>query len=94
MDQEIILETFKKQPFCLLATDELFEPPTGQDLKFIRKLFKLTQIDTAKIVGVAYTKKGSTTVSKWEIERNKFDHRQIPYSAWRLLLVTLKVVKG
>ena len=75
-----------------LATDRNYEPPGPGDLKELRKEYNLTQIDVAKIVGVRWTDKGSSTVQKWEVPRNKFDNRQIPYAAWRLLLITLGVV--
>ncbi len=81
------------QPCFLLHTDEKYEPPTHEDLKHVREAYGLTQIDVAKILGVSWTKKGSSTVAKWEAPRNKFDHRQIPYAAWHLLLVTLCIVE-
>ena len=83
---------FQREPFCRVSTDEEYDMPEGKDLRFLRKIFELTQVDVAKILGVQWNSKGSSTVSKWEVERNKFDHRQIPYSAWRLLLITLNVV--
>ena len=87
-----VLIVFQQKPFCRLATDERYEPPTEVDLRCLRKLFDLTQVDVAKITGTNWNKKGSSTVAKWEVTRNKHDHRQIPYSAWRLLLITLEVV--
>ena len=88
----IELIIFQKQPFCRLATDAQYASPTEVDLRFLRNLFDITQVDVAKITGTNWNKKGSSTVAKWEVTRNKHDHRQIPYSAWRLLLITLEVV--
>lgn len=81
-----------KNHFCLLHTDERYKPPTPEVLRGVRRIHKLTQIDVAKITGVSWNKKGSSTVSKWETDPSKPDHRQIPYSAWRLLLITLNIV--
>jgi len=85
--------SYIKENCKLLATDRNIEPPGPGDLQRLRKEFGLTQIDVAKIVGVRWTDKGSSTVAKWEVPRNKFDNRQMPYSAWRLLLITLKIVE-
>ena len=84
--------SFVKKNLSLLATDRNYEPPGPGDLQALRKTFGLTQIDVAKITGVRWTAKGSSTVAKWEVPRNKFDNRQMPYAAWRLLLVTLNIV--
>lgn len=80
------------QPCFLLHTDEKYIPPTIDDLKHVREMYGLTQIDVAKITGHSWTKKGSSTVAKWETDTSKKDHRQIPYAAWHLLLVTLCIV--
>lgn len=74
------------------CSDNRFEHPTASEVKELRKLCNLTQIDVAKIVGVSYTKRGSSTVAKWETCEIKQDHRRIPYSAWRLLLLELEIV--
>ncbi len=81
------------KPCLFKCTDAQYAPPTPTDLKELRELYKLTQIDVAKITGVSWNAKGSSTVAKWETDQGKADHRQIPYSAWRLLLVTLWVVQ-
>ena len=77
----------------LLHTDENYIGPTPEDLKELRKKYSLTQIDVAKMVGVSWNKRGSSTVAKWETDPSKKDHRQIPYATWRLLLVTLHTVE-
>ena len=79
-----------EQPCFLLHTDLKYIPPTVDDLKHVREMYGLTQIDVAKILGVSWNIKGSSTVSKWE--SSKKDHRQIPYAAWHLLLITLCIV--
>lgn len=81
-----------RECFLVLHTDEQYEAPPPHILKAVRDKFDLTQVDVAKITGVSYNKKGSSTVAKWETHQSKKDHRQMPYSAWRLLLITLKVV--
>ncbi len=78
--------------YLLLHTDELYKQPPPHVLRAVREKYKLTQVDVAKITGVSFNKKGSSTVAKWETDPSKPDHRQIPYSAWRLLLITLEVV--
>lgn len=72
--------------------DSLYQRPTPKDIKEVRKLCNLTQIDLAKIVGVSYGKAGSSTVAKWETDPSKAECRAMPYSAWRLLLLVLEIV--
>ena len=90
MDRGILF--IVEQPCFLQHNDALYVPPTIEDLKHIRKMYKITQVDVAKITGVSWNSKGSSTVAKWEINPGKADHRQIPYSAWRLLLITLGII--
>ena len=78
----------------ILAFDEGYVPPTPEDIKTFRNLMAWTQVDMAKIAGVAYTLKPSrsSTVGKWESTPESKEHRAIPYAAWRLLLITAGIV--
>ena len=68
-----------RESYLVLHTDEGYKNPPPHVLKAVREKFNLTQVDVAKITGVSYNKKGSSTVSKWETDPSKKDHRQIPY---------------
>ena len=83
-----------REAYLVLHTDEQYKPPPPHILRAVREKYHLTQIDVAKMVGVSWShKRGSSTVAKWETDPSKKDHRQIPYSAWHLLLITLNVVE-
>lgn len=78
---------------CLNRFYEDFVQPTPEQIKALRIHLGLSQIALAEIVGATYKiGKGSTTVRKWETEEGKTEHRKIPYSAWRLLLVEFDLV--
>lgn len=86
------IEAFRNRPFSN-SFDSGFEQPTAQDVKALRSLCGWSQNDVAKLVGVNFNpSKGSTTVRKWETPENKPEHRKIPYSAWRLMLIYAGIV--
>ena len=45
-----------------------------------------------KIVGVHSNDKGSTAIRKWRASAGSKEHTEIPYSAWRLMLITAGIV--
>jgi len=87
------LDAFKNRNCTRLFTDEHYSPPTPEEVKQLIILSGWSQNDAAKLVGVKWdTSKGSSTIRKWKSDKAKKDHREIPYSAWRLLLIYSGVV--
>ncbi|MBU2708746.1 hypothetical protein KCM76_22325 [Zooshikella marina] len=86
------LQAFKNRPCCLPFSDENYLSPTAAEVGQLIKLAGWSQRQTAILVGVSWSKKGSTTVRKWKTPEGNDEHRKIPYSAWRLLLIYAGVV--
>jgi len=87
------LEAFRNHPSALLSTDPNFRLPTPEEIKRLRQLAGWSQVQAAKLVGVAFDpKKGSTSIRRWERAEDKPDHRLISYAAWRLMLIYASVV--
>jgi len=85
------IDWFKKQEFCLDLTDPNYKQPSTADLVFLIQHMGWNQKDISLIVGAKYTKKsGSSAIRSWTT--TKKHHVQIPYSSWRLLLVTAGIV--
>lgn len=92
-EEYITLELFKSKPCCLACTDENYIHPEPKDVATLIKLAGWSQNDAAKLVGVSYsTERGSSTIRKWKTEKAKKEHREIPYSTWRLMLIYAGVV--
>ncbi len=71
-----------------------YRPPTPVEVDALIRLSGWSQSDTTKLVGVHYNpKKGSSTIRKWRARADSGDYREIPYSAWRLLLLYADVVR-
>lgn len=82
------LNEFSKKACCLLFIDPNYSKPAPMDIKSLQSLMSWSQNDIAKMTGVNYREdKGSTTVRKWCSPEHSNEHRAIPYSAWRLLLI-------
>jgi hypothetical protein len=89
----ISLEAFRNRPCALPFSHAAYMPPTPEEVDRLIDLAGWSQNVTAKLVGVAYNpKKGSSTVRKWKAAVEKDDSREIPYSAWRLMLIYAGVV--
>ncbi|WP_370164393.1 helix-turn-helix domain-containing protein [Marisediminitalea sp.] len=73
---------FNEKPCCKLFGDEKYQPPTVEELKTLLEMNNWTQRDVSILVGVSLS-----TVKKWSLSENSSGHRNIPYSAWRLLLI-------
>lgn len=87
------VDEFKSRACCLKWTDEGYQHPEPKDVAELIQLTGWSQNDVAKIVGVNFdAKRGSSTIRKWKTQKSKDDHRPIPYSAWRLMLLYAKVV--
>ena len=87
------LEAFKNRHCARLYTDNEYQAPEPEEVNQLIKLAGWSQNDAAKLVGVNWdTKKGSSTIRKWKSDKAKKDYREIPYSAWRLMLIYAGVV--
>lgn len=87
------IDEFKNLDCARLFSDPDYVPPTVDELSALIALAGWSQSKVAQITGVTYNpKKGSTTVRKWKTPADKPEHRDIPYSAWRLLLINAGVV--
>ena len=85
------LEAFRNLPCARAFSDECYQPPSPEEVDQLIKLAGWSQKDCAKLTGVSFTDKGSSTVRRWKTSNPK-DHREIKYSAWRLLLLYANVV--
>jgi hypothetical protein len=89
----ISLEAFSNRPCALPFGHSAYRPPTPQEVDRLIKLAGWSQSGVARLVGVTYNpKKGSSTIRKWRANIDKDDYREIPYSAWRLMLLYAGVV--
>lgn len=83
-----------KQSGALCDFNDGYCPPTPEQIKELRIHLGLSQNAFAKLVGVTYKEgKGSQTIRKWETPEGQTEHRKIPYSAWRLLLIAAKLIE-
>jgi hypothetical protein len=86
------LEAFRNRACTLPYSHPHYEPPSTEEVGQLIKLAGWSQNDCAKITGVSYNdKKGSSTVRRWKTSSPN-NHRDIPYSAWRLLLLHADIV--
>jgi len=89
----VSLDGFRNLPCALPYSNAAYVPPTPEEVDRLIDLAGWSQNVTAKLVGVTYNpKKGSSTVRKWRTAVGKDDSREIPYSAWRLMLLYAGVV--
>lgn len=73
--------------------DPEYEPPTPEEVDGLIKIAGWSQNDVAKLVGVSFDpKKGSITIRRWRMPSTAREHREIPYSAWRLMLLHAGIV--
>lgn len=92
------IDAFQNRPCALPAWDPGYKPPEPEEVDALIKVAGWSQRKAAMIVGVDYNEKGSTAIRKWRTPRLKpngqpnTEHRQIPYSAWRLMLEYAGVV--
>jgi len=89
----LALAGFEQLRCALPFTDENYLPPEPAMVGQLINLAGWSQNDAAKLVGVSWNpKKGSSTIRKWKSAKGEKEHRPIPYSAWRLLLIYAGVV--
>lgn len=88
------LAAFKNRPCALPFADKNYAPPNPEEVTQLIKLAGWSQRQAAELVGVKFDeKKGSTTIRKWRTARDKQEHREIPYAAWRLFLISAGIVE-
>lgn len=85
-DSDYTTDAFSRLDCCRVFTDPNYRSPTSDEIRMALKIGGLTGGQAAKLLGVS-TVGGSRTVRKWT-----GGEREIPYSAWRLLLILIGVV--
>jgi len=89
------LGALKNRACVKLCFEEGYQPPEPEEVKALFALSGINKKDWAALLGVTYNeKRGSTTLRKWAMRRESADYRQIPYSAWRLMLIYTNVVSA
>lgn len=86
------IEAFQNRPCSLPAWHPDYKPPEPEEVDALIKAAGWSQRIAAMIVGVAWSKKGSEAIRRWRTKKGDPEHRQIPYSAWRLMLEYAGVV--
>jgi hypothetical protein len=88
------IQAFRNRPCSLPFSDPGYKAPEPEEVDALIKAAGWSQNKTAMIVGVPFDpKKGSTTIRRWRTSRENADHyREIPYAAWRLMLLHAGVV--
>jgi hypothetical protein len=89
----ITLNDLKQLPSARLFSDPGYIGPTPGEVDALIKAAGWSQNEAAKIVGVTFNPaKGSQTIRKWRAPFTSPEYREIPYSAWRLMLLHAGVV--
>ena len=87
------LEAFTNRHCTLRYDDPQYQPPEPEEVAALIAIMGWSQNDVAKKTGVKWDwKKGSSTVRRWKTSKSSREHRDIPYAAWRLLLLESGVV--
>ena len=82
------VQAFRNRNCCLPFDAPGYTPPHPEEVDALIKLAGWSQTEVARLAGVKYDrKKGSPTVRRWKAKKEDSQHREIPYSAWRLLLI-------
>ena len=72
----------------LKFTDDNYQEPTAEDVRTLRALSGLTGRELAELAGIA----DQRTFRRWTTPPGASGARQIPYAAWRLLLIETGMV--
>jgi hypothetical protein len=79
----------KLRPGTLLRfTDPAYEAPTHEDLRALKEISGKTGGELAALVGL----QDARTFRKWTAPPEANQRAQIPYAAWRLMLIELGMV--
>lgn len=80
-------ETFLSWDCTRPVSDPLYRPPTPTEIKAVLDFTDWKQVKAAQLVGVGYERGGSQTIRRW-----RKGEREIPYSAWRLILILSGII--
>ena len=82
----------KKRACSKPFSDSRFKPPSAEEINSVIAIGQWTQVDVAYIIGISSSEKGSATLRRWKSDPESPSHRQIPYAAWRLMLIEAEVI--
>lgn len=89
----ITLDAFKNRACSMPFKKAGYTPPTPQEVDRLIALAGWSQCYAASLIGIACNpKKGSSTIRKWRTAVSHSTYKQIPYAAWRLMLLYAGVV--
>lgn len=89
----VTLQDLARRDCARLFEDPAYRPPTPDEVDALIKLAGWSQNKAAKVAGVKFDPdKGSRTIRTWRSPKGSAGYREIPYAAWRLLLLTAGVV--
>ncbi len=88
----VVLGAFENRACALPKANENYRAPEPEEVKALISLCGWSQGVTAKITGVSYSSKGSTSVRRWQYPKENPNYRSIDYSTWRLMLISAGVV--
>lgn len=86
------LNAFKNRPSAQPYGSGRYAPPAPDEVAQLIRLAGWSQTEAAKLVGVSFNEKGSTTIRKWKTSTDREEHRAIPYAAWRHFLSCAGVI--
>lgn len=86
------LAAFASLP-CARRYIDGYEAPSPEQVKALLNLSGMNRREWAELLGITYSEKhGCTTLRKWTMKEGSKDHRQVPYSTWRLMLIYSGIV--
>lgn len=81
------LNDIKRLACALPVCHENYIAPKPHEVDALIRVMGWSQRQVALITGVNHSSKGSPTVRRWKTSEENKEYRQIPNSAWQLLLV-------
>ncbi len=86
------LLAFRSRPCSFPYAGGEYVPPSPEEVARLVELAGWSQSQVARLAGVSFNRRGSTTVRKWKTPTGSAEHRVIPYATWRHLLCCAGVV--
>lgn len=65
----------------------VFSSPTSEDVRALLRYAGLTGAQAGQLVGV-----DGRTIRRWTAQEGTAGHREIPYAAWRLMLIAADLI--
>ena len=87
------LPSLAKRDCARPFADPKYCPPTPEEVSGLIVLAGWSPKKTALLAGGACTDKGAPAIRKWKQPAGSREHREIPYAAWRLMLLHAGVVE-